>query len=931
MTKYDINCNICNGNTFDNGPGGRLSFYGKLPFCIKCGSLERHRSFRNIWERIKNNIDLKSKNALQISIDGSVPSDWFANLEVSIFNGTNSLDIQNIDREDNSYDIVICNHVLEHVENAEQALKELLRVTKNDGFLQLSVPDPFRNLYTNDWGYPKEEDHGHYRIYGSDIINLFNNALPDVYLMTIIAIDEVTGSEDVLFLFSKDINLRYLYPDMNMKYFQKLGNKNKNFQSLNSLIPDIYKKNENEIERQIRLFFWPDYTITNPYQKLLYKSFSSPIICGTGNLVDATNSIYKFPNDIIFFHLHWTGPIFANTISKKDVIEKLNIFFEEIKKFKLLGGKIIWTIHNIYNHEAIFFDEEIILHKFLIEQSDLIHLHSKLVLDIIDTNSEIPREKLVISEHGNYINSYSNTISREEARKLLKIPTSSRVLLFFGQIRKYKGIEELINTFLKFSSNSEEIHLLIVGDASLTSLSELKELTNNNSKIHIFEGYVDDNDVQIYFNASDVVILPYKNILTSGSIFLSLSFGIPVICPDLGILKSIITNGENGWIYDTNDKFGLFNSINNFLLLSEKDLESYKENSLLRAKTFNWQITSKRITERIFQLIGSSLVKINTSIEHTCLTRLVNKIEKHRQTAVIIVHFKNIDDTINCINNISLLTSLDNVYVVSNDDDYISYHILCSIFKELNVIQSGANIGFAEANNIAISLIKKQSYQFIWLVNPDMIIEDSDVLIKFEKAAIEYEEYDIFGSIITYANNSNLIWYAGGEVEYRDGFNVYHNLMGTKLDENSLFKPFDTTYVTGANMFIRKKLIDSIGYMPNQFFLYFEETHWCLLAKDKGHKLLVLPDIILKHYKRSELEGIPTLTYLYYFSRNWILMTKIWNSSGLEQSLDKLKNISEKWFEIIMNNKPELLEKSISVYEMAIQDGLNNINGFKNI
>jgi GT2 family glycosyltransferase/glycosyltransferase involved in cell wall biosynthesis len=931
MIKHNINCNICNGDIFDKGPGGRLSFYGKLPFCMKCGSLERHRSFRDIWERIKNNIDLKSKNALQISIDGSVPSNWFKNLEVSIYNGINSLDIQNIERNDNSYDIVICNHVLEHVENAELALKELLRITKNNGFLQLSVPDPFRNLNTNDWGYPKEEDHGHYRIYGQDIFNLFHKALPGIYLLTIVSIDEVTGSEDVLFLFSKDINLRALYPDMNMKYFQKLGNKDTPFESFSKLIPEINKNKKELFDQSIRLFFWPDYTVTNSYQKLLYEFFPLPILCGAGNLSDAIYAINKFPGDIIFFHLHWTGTIFSNVSSVSDVINKLNVFFEQIIKYKLLGGKIIWTIHNVFNHESIYFDQEVLLHKFLVEQSDLIHIHSPLVLDIINPYFTIPEDKVVVAYHGNYLTAYPNTLSQKDAKEILNIPLSSRVLLFFGQIRKYKGIEELISGFLEVSKEEKNIHLIIVGDSTLMSLNELKTLISNNKRIHLFDGYIKDEDIQIYFNASDVTVLPYKHVLTSGSVLLSLSFNLPVIAPDLGILKSVINNTKDGWLYDSSDPFGLIDCIKNFVSISDEDLNKYKENSLSKAKHFNWKTSSKNISEKILELSGSSLLKINTDIEHTCLVRLTDKKKDIGRTAIVIVHYKNIEDTITCINNIASLTSLNNVYIVSNDEDYITYFTLYNKYQDLNIIQSGSNIGFAEANNIAISLVMELNYDFIWLVNPDMIIENSDVLIEFEKSATNLIDYDIFGSIITYTENPNIIWYAGGEVNYQDGFNVTHSFMGKTLDLLPESKPWDTTYITGASMFFRKKLINLIGFLPRQFFLYFEETHWCLLAKEKGHRLAVLPNIILKHHKRSELKGVPSLTYLYYFSRNWILMTKIWNPKGLNKSLDELNLVSEQWFDIISKNKPEILEKSMSIYRIALEDGLNDLAGFKNI
>ena len=157
-------CNICGGNKFASGPGGRLSETGKLPKCESCSSLERHRCLREIYIQLKKNISFEEMSALQISKDKAIDPAWFNYHELSVYGGENSIDIQNIGRQDKRYNIVICNHVLEHIENDYLALKELMRVTSNNGFFQLAVPDPYRLKKTKEWGYPDKKKHGHYRI-----------------------------------------------------------------------------------------------------------------------------------------------------------------------------------------------------------------------------------------------------------------------------------------------------------------------------------------------------------------------------------------------------------------------------------------------------------------------------------------------------------------------------------------------------------------------------------------------------------------------------------------------------------------------------------------------------------------------------------------------------------------------------------------------
>src|SRR5690606_3399425 len=102
-------------------------------------------------------------------------------------------DIQKIDRSDETYDMVICSHVLEHVRDDRAALKELLRIVKDDGFVYLAFPDPFREDVTRDWGFPKPEKHGHWRVYGADVVKRFEDYIPSQPVLAYRGQDPVTG------------------------------------------------------------------------------------------------------------------------------------------------------------------------------------------------------------------------------------------------------------------------------------------------------------------------------------------------------------------------------------------------------------------------------------------------------------------------------------------------------------------------------------------------------------------------------------------------------------------------------------------------------------------------------------------------------------------------------------------------------------------
>ncbi len=195
-------CPICGGTQFVPGPKGRMAPNGKMPRCAGCRSLERHRMFRIMFERL-GVTDFKGQRAIQFSPDPTVDPAWFASFELSVYGEGESLDIQAIGRPDGTYGLVACSHVLEHVADDRKALHELLRIAAPDGLLWLVVPDPFREETTRDWGFPKPEKHGHYRVYGADIAERFARYLPDQPVIAYMGEDPVTGERDGCFLLPK--------------------------------------------------------------------------------------------------------------------------------------------------------------------------------------------------------------------------------------------------------------------------------------------------------------------------------------------------------------------------------------------------------------------------------------------------------------------------------------------------------------------------------------------------------------------------------------------------------------------------------------------------------------------------------------------------------------------------------------------------------
>ena len=196
-------CNICGETRFVPGPFGRLSEQGLAPRCAGCRSLERHRVARAAIDRFRIPERFAGLRLIRFSADPIVDDRWFSSAEVSIYGGSNSIDVQRIGRADQSYDVVVCSHVIEHVADDRRAISELARILSPRGFLVLAYPRTEHGEPTQDWGHPDPDKNEHYRAYGSDFDLDLASVSPELTAIAIKDRDPVTGDGKRFSILSK--------------------------------------------------------------------------------------------------------------------------------------------------------------------------------------------------------------------------------------------------------------------------------------------------------------------------------------------------------------------------------------------------------------------------------------------------------------------------------------------------------------------------------------------------------------------------------------------------------------------------------------------------------------------------------------------------------------------------------------------------------
>ena len=260
-------------------------------------------------------------------------------------------------------------------------------------------------------------------------------------------------------------------------------------------------------------------------------------------------------------------------------------FFSELFLVRLWGIRLVWTIHNLCDHEGAIKGESLI-NKFLFRLCQQVVVHSSHArLEVMKTFGLSPRGKRKISiiPHGHFIDSYENTLSRKEARKELGIDRKNIVFLFFGMIRPYKGMSQLLSAFRSLSAHN--VNLLIVGEPKSEEIQEeILEYSKIDKRIHTYLYKVPPNKIQMYMNASDVAVLPFQNILTSGSVLLSMSFGKAVITPNLSSLKDVLST-KGTFFYNSDDPEGLQRALHQAL---KADLSVMGSHNLAKAECYGW-------------------------------------------------------------------------------------------------------------------------------------------------------------------------------------------------------------------------------------------------------------------------------------------------------------------------------------------------------
>lgn len=246
--------------------------------------------------------------------------------------------------------------------------------------------------------------------------------------------------------------------------------------------------------------------------------------------------------------------------------------------------KIIFLCHNVLPHERLPMDR--FVNKQILKTGDVIIVQSSL--DEENLLSLLPNAQVTRTVHPTYNAFKLEKMTENKSREVLSLTKNDKVLLFFGFVREYKGLKHLIKALPLIKKSIPNIKLLVVGDfyQDKQDYLDLIKKYEVSQCIEIFDGYIPDDEVEKYFLASDLVVLPYESATQSGIVQIAYGFDKPVVATDVGGLPEVITHEKTGYIVPPKDPQTLAETIVRFF--EQNKAEFFKKQIKEESYRFSW-------------------------------------------------------------------------------------------------------------------------------------------------------------------------------------------------------------------------------------------------------------------------------------------------------------------------------------------------------
>lgn len=275
------------------------------------------------------------------------------------------------------------------------------------------------------------------------------------------------------------------------------------------------------------------------------------------------------------------------------------IDYQYLKKLKKHGIKLVVTIHDILPFNTKFYDKH--YHQKIYGMADQIIVQAQTNVKRFDELFPEDSKKVTFIPHGHFLD-FADLHDKIESRNHLGIPVDKKVFLFFGQIKKVKGVGNLLEAFGELCQKRDDLYLVIAGSVWKDSFEEYQKiideyhLDSKHLKTDIM--FIPDEEVGYYYSAADIAVLPYLDVYQSGVIQLTYAYSKPAVATAIAPFMEIVEDGKSGFICKPNNSDDLARVMDQAANVDDQTLEEMAaEGRVTIEKKYSWNDIAKNITE----------------------------------------------------------------------------------------------------------------------------------------------------------------------------------------------------------------------------------------------------------------------------------------------------------------------------------------------
>lgn len=341
---------------------------------------------------------------------------------------------------------------------------------------------------------------------------------------------------------------------------------------------------KNNQKLSLKVVVLPDAGAENPFQyeliQYLQKHGMTVFIGQKYALGSTFRALKTHKPDVLYYD--WVHSFILGKSLMWSGVKSLVFVLEIIYAKYVRRVKIVHTLHNLQNHAGIWLGLERIVYGFFLRQCDQIRVYSETTQTQAIQRFGLIWNRIKVIQDLPYHLYYENNLSKTESHKRLNLNDNQFVYLFFGELKPYKGLHNLLEAFAQIAQPND---CLIVAGKSYDAayFASIKEIADKIPNVIFHHRFIEDNEVQVFFNAADVVVLPFVRIDHSGSVDLAMSFSKPVVTLKTDAMMKLLEH-QQALLFDTQAMLG--NCLKN---AKQIDRKAVGQQNFKKADSTNYQ------------------------------------------------------------------------------------------------------------------------------------------------------------------------------------------------------------------------------------------------------------------------------------------------------------------------------------------------------